>query len=60
MNPPDINKANFTPLTGLKGIAKGRAASIIKERKKRKFSDIEDCYNRTKVPRIYLEPFFFR
>jgi len=58
MGPPDINEASYTQLTGINFIAEARAATILKERSKRKFSGIDDCESRTKIPRTYLEPFF--
>ncbi|CAG8460771.1 743_t:CDS:1 [Acaulospora colombiana] len=58
MGPPDINKATYTQLTGIEKIGKERAITVIKERKRLKFSDKEDCNTRTKIPRQDLDPFF--
>ncbi|CAI2183769.1 1785_t:CDS:1, partial [Funneliformis geosporum] len=58
MGPPNINEATYTQLTGIDFIAEARARTIMEERNKRKFSGIDDCLSRTKIPHIFLEPFF--
>ncbi|CAI2200335.1 2907_t:CDS:1, partial [Funneliformis geosporum] len=50
MGPPNINEATYTQLTGIDFIAEGRARTIMEERNKRKFSGIDDCLSRTKIP----------
>jgi hypothetical protein len=56
MGPPDINEVTFTQLTGMNQIGK----NVMEVRGKRKFSNIEDCNKKIKIPRQYLEPLFFR
>ncbi|CAG8745779.1 14277_t:CDS:1, partial [Acaulospora morrowiae] len=58
MEQPNLNEATYTQLTGINCVGEARARIIIEERNKRKFSGIDDCERRTKIPRIYLEPFF--
>lgn len=61
MGSPDINKATYTQLselTGINGITEACARTIMKKQNKCKFSNIEDCLNRTKILRIFFEPFF--
>ncbi|CAG8601927.1 6732_t:CDS:2 [Acaulospora morrowiae] len=58
MEPPNLNEATYTQLTGINFIGEARARIIMEERNKRKFSGIDDCERRTKIPRTYLEPFF--
>ncbi|CAG8580579.1 16609_t:CDS:2 [Acaulospora morrowiae] len=58
MGPPNLNEATYTQLTGINFIGEARARIIMEERNKRKFSGIDDCERRTKIPRTYLEPFF--
>ncbi|RHZ89391.1 hypothetical protein Glove_15g40 [Diversispora epigaea] len=58
MEPPNLNEATYTQLTGINFIAEARARIIMEERNKCKFSGIDDCERRTKIPRTYLEPFF--
>ncbi|RHZ64406.1 hypothetical protein Glove_325g15 [Diversispora epigaea] len=58
MEPPNLNEATYTQLTGINFIAEARARIIMEERNKREFSGIDDCERRTKIPRTYLEPFF--
>jgi DNA uptake protein ComE-like DNA-binding protein len=59
-NPPNINKAVYTVLTAITGIGTKRADVIMDERKKRQFTDIEDCYRQTKIPKNVLTNFHFR
>ncbi|CAG8698485.1 18761_t:CDS:2, partial [Acaulospora morrowiae] len=58
MEQPNLNEVTYTQLTGINCIGEARARIIMEERNKRKFSGIDDCERRTKIPRTYLEPFF--
>ncbi|CAG8448871.1 8972_t:CDS:2 [Acaulospora morrowiae] len=58
MEPPNLNEATYTQLTGINFIGEARARIIMEERNKCEFSGIDDCERRTKIPRTYLEPFF--
>ncbi|KAG1711952.1 hypothetical protein DVH05_009192 [Phytophthora capsici] len=52
--PPDINKASYKVLRSIEGFSEEAVKTIMEERRKRKFSDIEDAVNRVcpcKCPR---------
>ena len=54
MDPPNLNTATTTQLTGIKGIGNEYARTILG---KRPFKDLDDCESRTKIPRTLLEQF---
>jgi len=57
--PPNINTAHRSQLEFVDGISERRANTILEKRKDREFQDLDDCVNRTKIPRQVLERFSF-